>query len=138
MNYQVDRQLNKDDEARVKAGFALYARQEIGAARETHDWVLRDDAGLCIGHLQLIEVGQEGYIKMLWVDENYRGQKLGMRLIDLVEEYARQQGYSKLWVDTYAYQAPEFYLKCGFKKICEVPEYQAGHARIFLRKDFTE
>lgn len=137
MSYHIDRQLNDDDKARVKAGFALYAQAHIGASRLTHDWVMRDDTGKCIGHIQLIEVGQEGYIKLLWVDEQHRGLGYASKLVSLVEDYATKAEYNCLWVDTYAYQAPEFYQKCGFVKICEVPAYQAGHARIFFKKEYV-
>ena len=44
---------------------------------------------------------------------------------------------SKFFVDTYGFQAQEFYQKYGFKIISTVPDYLLGHDRIFMRKDIT-
>ena len=37
-------------------------------------------------------------------------------------------------INTMDFQAEEFYLKYGYKHICEFKNYILGHARIFLRK----
>lgn len=134
MDYQIDNIYTDDDRARVIAGFAAYAEDKIGASRQMRDWVLRNDAGQCIAHLQMVYVGSDGYIKSLWVDGAHRGVGLAKRLMACAEDFARAQDFKQIWVDTYSYQAPAFYKACGFVQEYEIPAYQQGHARIFLRK----
>ena len=75
------------------------------------------------------------YLDVLWCSENYRNKGIGSKLIAMVDAEAKSKSISKLFVDTYAFQAQEFYKKHGFKVIGTVPEYLLGHDRIFMRKD---
>jgi len=134
MDYQIDNIYTDDDKARVEAGFARYAVAHDVPARVRKTWLYRDDAGACIACLEMHVAGQQGYIKTLWVDDAHRGQGLAQNLMREVEGFAKSAALHDLFVDTFAFQAPEFYLKCGFHRIAEVPDYIAGHARIFLRK----
>jgi N-acetylglutamate synthase-like GNAT family acetyltransferase len=72
---------------------------------------------------------------VLWCSENYRNKGIRSKLIAMVDAEAKSKSISKLFVDTYAFQAQEFYKKHGFKVIGTVPEYLLGHDRIFMRKD---
>lgn len=40
------------------------------------------------------------YVSILYVDEPYRRQSLGRRLIESVEAEARRRGYGKIWLHT--------------------------------------
>tara|TARA_R110002124_G_scaffold129483_1_gene290970 strand:- start:264888 stop:265298 length:411 start_codon:yes stop_codon:yes gene_type:complete len=134
VTYQSDNTLTVIDKARVKAGFARHTASHIGATREAQDWVLRDGDGQCIACLELVAMGMTSYIKILWVDDAYRGEGLGKQLMAQAESYAVDKGHEQIWVDTLGFQAPEFYKALGYKVIQEVPDYQGDHARIFLMK----
>ena len=67
--------------------------------------------------------------------EEYRNKGIGSKLIGMIEADAQHKFIKKLFVDTYAFQAQEFYKKYGIKIIGCVPEYLLGHDRIFMRKD---
>lgn len=75
------------------------------------------------------------YIDVLWCMEEYRRKGIGSKLIGMIEAEAQNKSIKKLFVDTYAFQAQEFYKKHGFKIIGCAPEYLLGHDRIFMRKD---
>ena len=53
----------------------------------------------------------------------------------MIDEIAINKRISKLFVDTYAFQAQAFYQKHGFYCIGTIPEYLLGYDRIFMRKD---
>lgn len=53
----------------------------------------------------------------------------------MIDRVALDKGIPKIFVDTYAFQAQEFYLKHGFNEIGVIPGYLLGYGRIFLRKD---
>jgi len=55
-------------------------------------------------------------IKILWVSEAYRGRDLGTRLVHLAEEQARKFECHTMQLDTFSFQAPEFYKRLGFEE----------------------
>ena len=75
------------------------------------------------------------YIDVLWCMEECRRKGIGSKLMGMIESKAQNKSIKKLFVDTYAFQAQEFYKKHGFKIISCAPEYLLGHDRIFMRKD---
>ncbi len=57
----------------------------------------------------------EVQINNLVVLEKYRGQGIGSKLIKQVENYFADKGFNNINLTTNAFQAPEFYTKCGFE-----------------------
>ncbi len=75
------------------------------------------------------------YIDVLWVEENIQKQGYGTRLLDAVEREAIKNGCVFSLVDTWDFQAEEFYLKNGYERIGELKNYWLGHSKIYLRKN---
>ncbi|EKM0527390.1 GNAT family N-acetyltransferase [Cronobacter turicensis] len=74
------------------------------------------------------------HIEFLWVDESLRGQGTGAALMAMAEEEGRQRGCKRVFVDTFSFQAPEFYRKQGYEIYGVAPDYLAGHSRFYLGK----
>lgn len=74
------------------------------------------------------------YIDLLWVKDELRGRGYGYRLLTRVEQAARQQGAKNAYLDTFSFQAPEFYKRYGYRVFGELEDYPPGHRRYFLRK----
>lgn len=55
------------------------------------------------------------YIDILWVNENYRHQGLGSKLLEYVEDTAKAKGCYLIHLDTFDFQAKDFYLKHGYE-----------------------
>ena len=62
---------------------------------------------------------------------------LARDLVLKAESIARERGCCGSWVDTFTFQAPDFYLRLGYEKFGELPRYPAGQSRLFLRKMFS-
>ena len=73
------------------------------------------------------------YIHYLWIDEAQRGRRLGHRLLEAAETHARQLGCASVSVDTFSFQAPNFYLKQGFQIIGTL-DCDVNISRVYLRK----
>lgn len=57
----------------------------------------------------------EIHIGDLIILEEYRGNDLGTKLMEEVENHFKNQGISNINLTTYSFQAPEFYKKCGYE-----------------------
>jgi len=75
-------------------------------------------------------------IKQFWVEESQRRQGLGTKLLQAVEHEARRRTCKKVVLTTHSFQAPEFYLKYGFRVIAAVEDNPRGHQNLLLQKEF--
>lgn len=74
------------------------------------------------------------YIDLLWVKDELRGQGYGHRLLTIAEQEARQRGAKNAYLDTFSFQAPDFYKQHGYQVFGELHDFPPGHQRYFLKK----
>ncbi len=74
------------------------------------------------------------YIDVLFVDERNRGQQLGSLLLSKVEIEAKSMGASLSHLDTFDWQAKDFYLKQGYDVFGILEGCPAGHNRYLMKK----
>jgi GNAT superfamily N-acetyltransferase len=74
------------------------------------------------------------YINLMWVKEELRGRGYGHRLLTLAEDEARRRGAKNAYLDTFSFQAPDFYKKHGYQVFGELANFPPGHTRYFLQK----
>jgi GNAT superfamily N-acetyltransferase len=74
------------------------------------------------------------YIDLLWVKDELRGHGYGQRLLMLAEDEARHRGAKNAYLDTFSFQAPEFYKQHGYQVFGELQDFPPGHRRYFLTK----
>lgn len=74
------------------------------------------------------------HVRLLWVNPDYRSRGLGRRLMDWAEERAIGMGCNSVVVDTMSFQAPEFYVKLGYKQIGLSEGYEGGASRHYFEK----
>lgn len=65
-------------------------------------------------------------LQQMWVHETLRSQGLGRRLLMAFEEAARDRGANKLFLETFSFQAPTFYERCGYVRESTNPHYPHG------------
>ena len=94
----------------------------------------RLDSGEVIGGL----VGKTywGYldISYLWVDDSYRNQGRATLIVRMAEEEAIRRGCKNAQVDTYSFQALDFYKKLGYSEFGSIDGVSGKHVRHYLRK----
>ena len=73
-------------------------------------------------------------IDLLWVREDLRGQGHGTGLLAAVEREAKQRGARQAHLDTFSFQAADFYLHRGYRPFGELRDYPQGHQRFYLAK----
>ena len=75
------------------------------------------------------------YVDLLWVKDELRGRGFGHRLMTVIENEAKKLGATKAYLDTYSFQAPEFYKKHGYRVFGKLKDFPAGHQKYFLTRD---
>ena len=73
------------------------------------------------------------FIKYFFLEEALRRHGIGHAVIAAAEARALERGCHSAWVDTFSFQAPEFYRKQGYAEFGRLPYPPVGE-RIFLQK----
>ena len=74
------------------------------------------------------------YVDLMWIKEEFRGLCYGKRLLELVEEKARELGAKNAYLDTFSFHALDFYKKYGYQVFGELKDFPVGHQRYYLTK----
>tara|TARA_R110000737_G_scaffold266971_1_gene274536 strand:+ start:945 stop:1364 length:420 start_codon:yes stop_codon:yes gene_type:complete len=74
------------------------------------------------------------FVELLAVAEAGRGKGIGGQLMARMEEEARLRGMQGIWLDTFSFQAPEFYKRLGFSEFGRIDGYPDDGARHFFLK----
>jgi len=74
------------------------------------------------------------HLDLMWLKEDLRGRGLGHRLLQAIEDEARRRGAKNVFLDTFSFQAPEFYQRHGYRVFGELADFPPGHRRYFLTK----
>jgi ribosomal protein S18 acetylase RimI-like enzyme len=122
------------DNAVVREGIIASNENIIGERDKAFSIFLKNDLGKVFGGIQAFLDTESVYIDVLWVEESLQKQGHGTKLLDAAEREAIKNGCVFSLVDTWDFQAEEFYLKNGYERIGEVKNYWHGHSKIFLRK----
>lgn len=76
------------------------------------------------------------YVDVLWVKEEHRKYGLGLKLLKEIESIALKKGCYLIHLDTFDFQAKDFYIKHGYEVFGVLDECPEGHKRYFLKKIF--
>jgi GNAT superfamily N-acetyltransferase len=123
-------------ESNTAASPVLRALRGTPAEREVplHVWALDDSGGLAGGLVGHTWAGWL-HVTYLWVDGRHRGTGLGGRLLATAERIARvERRCVAARLETWDFQAPEFYKKQGYEVVCVIPDYPPGVTEYTLTK----
>jgi ribosomal protein S18 acetylase RimI-like enzyme len=74
-------------------------------------------------------------IDILWVDDEFRGKGYGKILLDEAEHIAKTNACTFIKLNTFSFQAPEFYKKYGYKEIAIIENAPLGRKHYYFKKD---
>ncbi|MGO2629038.1 MAG: GNAT family N-acetyltransferase [Enterococcus italicus] len=77
-----------------------------------------------------------GYIDTLWVDEKFRNQSIGTKILSLLESKLREYGCELCHLDTFNFQAPVFYKKNGYEIFGEL-HHKKQNITEYLKKKIS-
>ena len=73
-------------------------------------------------------------IHYLFVSEDLRGQGIGSKILNAAEEEAKERGCLYSFVDTFSFQAPDFYKKHDYKEVFALEDYPYTGKRFYYTK----
>ncbi|HEX2549595.1 MAG TPA: GNAT family N-acetyltransferase [Gammaproteobacteria bacterium] len=77
--------------------------------------ILRDQSNNVLGVLNAFTAFSEIYVDDMWVNSAHRGKGYGLQLLQELENHFEGKRFNNINLVTSAFNAPEFYKKCGFK-----------------------
>ena len=97
--------------------------------------VIKDEAGqILAGITSMLYCWDCLYIDILWVKEGYRDLGYGSILLKEVERIAKEKGCKLIHLDTFDFQAKDFYIKQGYDVFGILEDCPIEHKRYYLKK----
>jgi ribosomal protein S18 acetylase RimI-like enzyme len=108
--------LSESIEKIMAADLELYEKKHgVTVNYRQFSLVLSLDNNEPVGVLTAYTAFSEIYIDDIWVDSKHRREGLGKMLMDYLENHFKDKGFNNINLVTSQFQAPEFYLKCGYE-----------------------
>lgn len=124
-----------DDLAVVDAGLHRYnlAGANLDEVRPLACFARAEDGAL-VGGLRARTWGAAVEVQQLWVHEQHRRRGIAARLMQMLEQAALERGGALIYLDTFSFQAPEFYRRCGYEVAASLEGFPDGMAKYLMIK----
>ena len=129
---------NEDSQKAQEIGNLLraYNRSKREEAKsELLNLYVEDEKGNLLAGLVAETFGNWLEIEYLFVKEELRGQGIGSKLLQQAESEAKNRNCCFSFVNTYQFQAPDFYQKHGYKEVFALKNYPYTGQRFYYQKD---
>jgi ribosomal protein S18 acetylase RimI-like enzyme len=116
-NYKIEftNELSDEIEEKMRKDLVEYENNHgIDVNYKKFALVLKDESGNALGVLNAFTAFSEVYVDDMWVDSSYREKGYGRKLLQELENHFEGKGFNNINLVTSAFNAPEFYKKCGF------------------------
>ncbi len=135
MEIKVTDEIKKQDEDIVYQGLLEYNSDRIEDKNPKDLGVyLQDEKGNTVAGLIGNTHGNWLFIKYLWVSEELRRCNIGSNILNKAEQTAKERGCKYSFLDTFSFQAPEFYKKHGYKEVFKLENFPITGSRYYFTK----
>jgi len=118
----------------------LYSYNVERTGRDDGQWVAifsRDEKDQIVAGLHGWTWGGWLKVNYLWVSAEERRRGRGRQLLLTAEAEARKRGCSHATLNTFSFQAPDFYQRLGYRIVATLEDLPEGHRQYTLVKDLT-
>lgn len=141
MIWKADNEMEKEVvcSSETDSGYIHEKLREYNAQymHETEDFNFHiEDNGRVIGGIIAGSLGDTLEVEFLYVEEHYRKKGIGRRLLAHIEMLALQKGLKRILLNTYSFQAPEFYKKLGYTEILKLSPAFDDFTQSYFIKEF--
>lgn len=136
MKFLITDKIEKQDEELIFQGLLEYnlTRIEDKNLKDLGIYI-EDETGEKVGGLIGNTHGNWLFVNYLWVKKAFRKQSIGSRILQQAEQTAKERGCKYVFLDTFSFQAPEFYKRYGYSEAFTLEEYPISGKRYYLTKD---
>ncbi|MBS0635477.1 MAG: GNAT family N-acetyltransferase [Verrucomicrobia bacterium] len=100
------------------------------------DFVAKDDRGALMGGIQAYWVNWGIlHVELLYVYEEFRKRGIASMLLQHVEKIAKENNCHLAQLDTFDFQAKDFYLQHGYSIFGVLDNAPKGHKRFYMNKN---
>ena len=136
VHFQITDKIEEQDRAEIYAGLLEYNLEKLEDKNPRELGIFLENAqGKKAAGLIGETHGNWLMIKFLWVDKLLRGQNIGSRLLNQAEDTARERGCKFVFLDTFSFQAPDFYKKHGYEEVFHLENYPLTGKRHYFTKN---
>lgn len=136
MEFKITDKITEHDKTEIFQGLLEYNLSRIEDQNPKDLGIFYEDAnGYKLAGLVGETHGNWMTIKYLWVSEMLRNQHIGSSFLNQAESTAKERGCKYVFLDTFDFQAPEFYKKHGYKEVFNLKEYPCTGKRIYFTKN---
>jgi ribosomal protein S18 acetylase RimI-like enzyme len=108
--------------------------EQVQTPKENVSFVLKNDDGEIQAGVTGTMYWHHLHIDFLWVDKKLRHSGYGSQLLNEIEQFAKDKGCRLICLDTFSFQAPDFYKKHGYKVFGTLEDHPKGFSQYFLEK----
>ena len=120
----------------IGRGISQYNKKQAGDNKFQHlCFVLEAPDETIVGGLVGETYWEWFFVDLLWVEEELRGRGYGYQLLMKAEEEARRRGAKSAYLDTFSFQAPDFYQRQGYRVFGDLKDFPPGYERYFMMKE---
>lgn len=123
-----------DKQVMIEGMLAYHANHGHVRKTETHSILVKNEDDKLAGCVMVSFLWNGMSIQSLWVDEPYRGQGLGQKLMEMAEAEGIKRGCTLAYTDTFTWQAPGFYEKLGYKLYGKLEDFPEGNSLSYYTK----
>jgi ribosomal protein S18 acetylase RimI-like enzyme len=124
---KINQQWNQEDSDYIRTKIIEYNQSklpdDVKHPVNNVSFMIRNEEGEILGGITGKISWYNLHIDFLWVDESLRGEGYGKWLLDNIEKAARDNKCRSIHLDTFSFQAPDFYQQCGYKIVGKIDEY---------------
>jgi GNAT superfamily N-acetyltransferase len=140
MNYQIDFEKNpKADDLHILTNgiFENHFQKKGMKPLDSFAFFIRDESGEIIGGCSGEIMYGSLFVSQLWLREEMRHKGYGTLLMQRAEQLAQKSGCHFIALNTFNWEAPDFYIKLGFYNEFERKGFDKNSIFYFLRKDLN-
>ncbi|WP_371264811.1 GNAT family N-acetyltransferase [Paenibacillus sp. BC26] len=129
---------SSDDAAYVRNKLIEFNARHVPNGRyEEVNLCLKNDKGEIIAGLNSAVCWNWMEIDILWVHDDHKRQGHGKQLLEEAEQIARAKDCTFIKLNTFSFQAPEFYKKYGYTEIGVIVNAPLGNKHYYYKKDLN-
>lgn len=130
---------NKDEAKLIIDGIVKYNSTQVPFSQSepfiSLDYKVEEEGGIVAGILGCLYCWGCLHISALFVEDHCRSKGYGSRLLEKIESEAKKRSCNIVHLDTFSFQAKEFYIKRGYTVFGSLENCPKGHARFYLKKE---